>query len=88
MGEEISRYYSTTIPNENEWYTVTIEYDGSTQTTDLLILREDGKVFVDEENLAAVATGAFDQFWIGEVGGGPSYGYEARIQVDDLKLIK
>lgn len=88
FGRGKNRYYSPTIPRENEWYEVTINYDGSTQTTDLLILREDGQVFLDEKNLSVAPTGAFDQFWIGEVGGRPAYGDKAQIRIDNIKIEK
>jgi hypothetical protein len=86
FGRGDNRYRSPTIPNENEWYEVTIDYDGSTGTADLKIIRENGEVFVDEQNLSAVPTEEFDQLWVGEVGSGPTYGDEARIRVDDLTL--
>ena len=86
FGRGDNRYRSPTIPNENEWYKVAIDYDGSTGTTNLKIIRENGEVFVDERNLSAVPTEAFDQLWVGEVGSGPTYGDEARIRVDNLTL--
>jgi hypothetical protein len=80
-----NRYSTPTIPSENEWYEVKIEYDPESETIDLSILREDGSTFVDETGISVPIYNSFNQVLIGETqGDGIQYGDQAQIRVDDI----
>lgn len=84
-NSEGNRYSTPTIPSENEWYEVKIEYDPESETIDLSVLREDGSAFVNETGIPIPIYNSFDQIMIGETqGDGIRYGNQAQIRVDDI----
>ncbi len=81
------RYSTPTIPEEDEWYDVTIKYDPRSETTGLSILREDGSMFVDETDISVPIYSRFDQLAIGETqGDGVQYGDQAQVRLDDIVI--
>jgi hypothetical protein len=79
---------SSTIPATNEWYEVEMAYSSASETVDLAILRADGSTFLKEKGVSMPIDTEFDQLFIGETGGGPSYGSEAQVRLDDIKISK
>jgi hypothetical protein len=81
------RYSTPTIPAEDEWYEVTVEYNPDSETIDLSVLREDGSAFVNETGIPIPIYNSFDQIMIGETqGDGIQYGNQAQIRVDDIEI--
>ena len=83
-GDDSELYRSATIPRENEWYNVIITYSSSEKKVSLIIERQDGSIFVEQNNLDIPITNVFDQLLIGEIQGPVKYGTEARIRIDDV----
>ena len=77
---------SPTIPAKNEWYEIEMTYDPGAEEIDLSILREDGSTFFTLQSIPFTINTKFDQILIGETGGGPSYGSQAQIRIDDITV--
>jgi len=85
-GDEL---ISSRVPEENEWYEVTIAYHPASQTVDVEVLRQDGTPLVDQRGLSMEISNTFDQALIGEIESEESAyrfsGY-TRFRVDDLRV--
>jgi len=86
--EEGGIYYrSSSIPAENEWYHVKIDYNATAATANLVIERASGEVFFSETNVPFPISGTFNRVFIGEIQNDEiRYGNVARIRVDNISV--
>lgn len=84
--DDNSQFLSPRIPKENEWYTVQIIYKSDVEKIDLTIEREDGSMFVDENNLEIPLNNPFNQLAIGEIQGPIKYGSKSIIRIDNISI--
>jgi hypothetical protein len=81
-------FLSPRIPTIDEWYEVTVEYEASNETADIVILRSDGSIFAEASDLPLMEAGtSFDQVVLGHGSSSPpEYGDKARLRVDDIMI--
>ena len=86
LGGQDDPFLSPRLPAIDEWYSVDITYDGSQSAAEIVVLREDGSVFVEESGLPLMGMNTrFNRVLIGQRSGGPpEYGNESIIRVDNI----
>jgi hypothetical protein len=83
-------FLSPRIPQMNEWYDVTITYEADLESAQIEILREDGSIFMNKEDIPLMGSERkFNRILLGRSSGGPpQYGNRAEIRVDDIVISK
>lgn len=81
-------FHSPRISDLDAWYEVTINYDGLEGAAEILILKEDGSVFVEETGLPLMGTeSSFNRILLGRRSSGPpEYGDTSVIRVDEIVI--